>query len=167
VIEIRDERLYRETHGTFERYCRDRWQFSRQRSHQFISAAALSTTVDIDITNEAQARELASLDGSERPHRRGAGRRRDSPTGGPGAFGRRELGRGDAPEIEDLQAQIEDLGRHSACRDPDRHRDHHGEASLEKPNGRFRGREAQEFQRRVEDDSPKSLTRAYDDVRRG
>ena len=30
---IRDDRLYRETHPTFETYVRDRWKFSRQRAH--------------------------------------------------------------------------------------------------------------------------------------
>ena len=47
---IRDGKLYRETHGTFEDYCRDKWGFSRPRAYQFIEAAEtvgiLSTIVD-------------------------------------------------------------------------------------------------------------------------
>jgi len=58
----RNQRLYLGTHSTFELYCRDRWNFSRQRAHQLIDAAgvveALSTTVDTLPTNEAQARVL-------------------------------------------------------------------------------------------------------------
>jgi hypothetical protein len=57
--EIRDLRLYRESHGSFEDYCRERWQFSRQRAGQLIEAAAVSTMVDVP--NERQARELAPL----------------------------------------------------------------------------------------------------------
>lgn len=59
LLEIRDSRLYRESHGTFEDYCRERWGFSRQRGHQLIEAAEVSTVVDV--ANEAQARELAPL----------------------------------------------------------------------------------------------------------
>lgn len=54
---IRDARLYRETHATFEAYCRERWQMSRPRAYQLISAAGMSTTVD----NERQARALRAV----------------------------------------------------------------------------------------------------------
>ena len=30
LLRIRDERLYRETHGTFEDYCRERWAMRRE-----------------------------------------------------------------------------------------------------------------------------------------
>lgn len=59
LLAIRDERLYRAEHDTFESYCQERWGMSRQRAHQFIDAAAVSTVVDVP--NEAQARELAPL----------------------------------------------------------------------------------------------------------
>lgn len=62
LAEIRDSTLYKESHATFEDYCRDRWDMSRPRAYQLIQAAevkrALSTTVDIP---ERQARELAPL----------------------------------------------------------------------------------------------------------
>ena len=62
---IRDDRLYRETHGTFEDYCRERWGWSRQRSLQLIDAASVTTTV-VSLNapapaNEGQARELVGL----------------------------------------------------------------------------------------------------------
>ena len=65
LAEIRERKLYRASHDTFERYCRERWGFTRQRALQFINAAAV-TTVVVKAglpapTNEAQARELVPL----------------------------------------------------------------------------------------------------------
>lgn len=62
---IRDGRLYRQTHTTFEEYCAERWGFTDRRARQIIGAAGLvaelpsGTTVPV---NEAQARELVGLD---------------------------------------------------------------------------------------------------------
>ena len=61
LLEIREHRLYRETHESFETYCRERWNWSRQRAHQMIEASSVSTMVDTDSLNERQARELARL----------------------------------------------------------------------------------------------------------
>lgn len=63
LAKIRDEKLYREAgHKTFEKYCKDRWGFSRKRAYQLIDAASLagflSTNVDILPTNESQIRPL-------------------------------------------------------------------------------------------------------------
>lgn len=62
---IRDGRLYRDEHGTFEDYCQERWNISRPRAYQFIDAANvranLSTNVDTLPANEAQARVIAQL----------------------------------------------------------------------------------------------------------
>lgn len=62
---IRDERLYRGTHETFEEYCREKWAFSRQRAHQLIESSEvvgnLSTMVDILPATERQARPLVGL----------------------------------------------------------------------------------------------------------
>lgn len=70
LAEIRDSRLYRGTHPTFEDYCQDRWGFSRQRAQQFTAAAELATTiVDTGLpapTNEGQARALAAVPEDER-----------------------------------------------------------------------------------------------------
>lgn len=65
LLEIRDERLYRAEHATFEDYCDARWGWSRGRAYQYMDAAKVvalvSTTVDAGPTNEAQARELVPL----------------------------------------------------------------------------------------------------------
>jgi hypothetical protein len=65
LLEIRDQRLYRQQHRTFEDYCRERWKWTRQRGYQLMQAASvarnLSTIVDTSAQNEAQARELTRL----------------------------------------------------------------------------------------------------------
>ena len=66
LAEIRDRRLYRSTHRTFEEYCHERWLLRRTRAYQLIDAAVVSTIVDSDPpSNEAQARELAPLKDDE------------------------------------------------------------------------------------------------------
>ena len=64
--EIRDARLYLGEYADFDSYCRDRWDWNRQRAHQMIQAAeivgSLSTIVDAPVpVNEAQARALSSV----------------------------------------------------------------------------------------------------------
>lgn len=62
--EIRDTRLYRETHASFEAYCRERWQFERGRAYQLMDAAEVAANLPDGappILNEAQARELVVL----------------------------------------------------------------------------------------------------------
>ncbi len=49
--EIRDKRLYRSTHRTFEQYCQDRFGFHRRHSYQLIDAA---TVVENLCANSAQ-----------------------------------------------------------------------------------------------------------------
>ncbi len=39
LAELRDRRLYRSTHSTFEEYCKDRFGYNRPRSYQLIDAA--------------------------------------------------------------------------------------------------------------------------------
>lgn len=65
---IRDGKLYRETHGTFEEYLRERWGMSRSYGYRQIEAAQVAEVVspngDIPApTTEAVARELAPLKG--------------------------------------------------------------------------------------------------------
>jgi hypothetical protein len=66
LMRIRDDRLYRETHDTFEAYCSERWQISRPRAYQLIEAAevgrVVSTNVDKSPANEAQIRPLTRLE---------------------------------------------------------------------------------------------------------
>lgn len=66
LLAIRDERLYRETHGTFEDYCRERWNLSRKRAYDLTAAAEvtaeMSPTGDTPVpSSERVARELAPL----------------------------------------------------------------------------------------------------------
>lgn len=68
LAEIRERRLYRETHGTFEDYCRERWQMSRSYAHRIIESAQVVANVQtLPIGNtapatESQARPLAKLE---------------------------------------------------------------------------------------------------------
>lgn len=43
LAEIRDGKLYRETHATFEAYCQERWQISRPRAYEIMDQARVST----------------------------------------------------------------------------------------------------------------------------
>lgn len=64
LMEIRDSRLYRETHATFEAYCRERWQIERARAYQLIGAVEVVRALGDEgdkLVNEAQARELVTL----------------------------------------------------------------------------------------------------------
>jgi hypothetical protein len=66
LTEIRDSRLYQDTHGTFERYCRERWGISRPRAYELIGAATvvreLSGMPDRPLPQNArQATEIARI----------------------------------------------------------------------------------------------------------
>jgi|LSQX01.2.fsa_nt_gb hypothetical protein len=65
LLQIRDCRLYRGSFESFDAYCQERWEFSRQRAHQLITAAStaeeLSTIVDTPPAREAHVRPLLSL----------------------------------------------------------------------------------------------------------
>jgi hypothetical protein len=67
---IRDRKLYRAEHGTFEDYCKQRWQISRTRAYELMSAAtvvsAIADTARTPPANEAQARELVRVPESQR-----------------------------------------------------------------------------------------------------
>lgn len=65
LMEIRDSRLYRDSHGTFEDYCRERWGLKRQRAYELIDAARIAGSLS-EISDKAPVREshvapLASL----------------------------------------------------------------------------------------------------------
>ena len=66
LAKIRDERLYRGTHPTFEAYCRDRWDYGRAYANRLIGAAeVVAHLVTIGTNwkpaNEAQVRPLIGL----------------------------------------------------------------------------------------------------------
>ena len=72
--QIRDAKLYRETHKTFEEYCVERWKISRPRAYQLIDASVvqenLSTNVDKALplpTNESQTRALKHVPDEKQP----------------------------------------------------------------------------------------------------
>lgn len=65
LAEIRESRLYRISHGTFEDYCRERWGMNRAHANRLISAAGVVDNLDpigSIPTTESQARELAPLE---------------------------------------------------------------------------------------------------------
>jgi hypothetical protein len=70
LLAIREQRLYRAEHDTFEGYCRERWGFNDRRASQLIAAAAtVSTIVETGLpapANEHQARALAAVPEAQR-----------------------------------------------------------------------------------------------------
>lgn len=67
LMEIRDSKLYRETHRRFGDYVRVRYGMTRQRAHQLIDAARLSTIVD---TRSSERRRRYASAKSPRARRR-------------------------------------------------------------------------------------------------
>src|ERR1700730_9474831 len=70
LSEIRDERLYRETHETFEEYCRERWGMSYRRAKQLMDVVDvvenLNNCSDLPRpTHESQIRPLTKLEPEE------------------------------------------------------------------------------------------------------
>ncbi|MEU9670353.1 hypothetical protein AB0E25_33230 [Streptomyces bobili] len=70
LADIRDRKLYRASHRTFEEYCQGRWQMTGSRAYQMIDAAnVVSTIVETEVqppANEGQARELGRVPEPER-----------------------------------------------------------------------------------------------------
>lgn len=69
---IRDSRLYRETHKSFEAYTRDKWQYGKAYASRLIGAAEtvedLSSIEEKTLPlNESQVRPLLSLPREKRP----------------------------------------------------------------------------------------------------
>lgn len=71
LAKIRDGRLYRETHKTFEEYCGDRWGWSRRRAYQFLEGAEVVKNVNgrsqTAPASEYQARPLTKLPAKDQP----------------------------------------------------------------------------------------------------
>jgi hypothetical protein len=77
--ELRERRLYRSTHKTFEEYCRERFGFQRRHCYQLIEAAVVvdnlcansaqndpeTNSAQILPTSEAQVRSMTSLEPNE------------------------------------------------------------------------------------------------------
>jgi hypothetical protein len=70
LSEIRDSRIYRATHATFEDYCRERWQFSKRHCDRMISAGEIAKNlgpIGPKPESESQARPLAKLEPEQQP----------------------------------------------------------------------------------------------------
>jgi hypothetical protein len=67
LMRIRDSRLYRESHGTFEDYCQEKWGMSRVHAHRLVEAASVVEMLPIGNKpkTESQARPLTLLDTPE------------------------------------------------------------------------------------------------------
>ncbi|MEH2324666.1 MAG: hypothetical protein V7K32_14080 [Nostoc sp.] len=72
LAELRDRRLYRSTHKTFDEYCLDRFGYNRSRSYQLVDAAIVVDNlqkcpqfVDILPTAEGQVRPMTKLEPQE------------------------------------------------------------------------------------------------------
>lgn len=65
LTEIRDARLYRATHDTFDRYCKDRWAFTASRGRQLVAAAGIASQLEsvtrVTVPSERHARELGPV----------------------------------------------------------------------------------------------------------
>lgn len=63
LAEIREKKLYLETHQTFEAYCNERWNIGRAHAYRMMDAADVRKNVSPlgDITQERQARTLKTL----------------------------------------------------------------------------------------------------------
>ncbi|MGV2831944.1 hypothetical protein [Myxosarcina sp. GI1(2024)] len=75
LMQLRDRRLYRSTHATFEDYCRDRFNYTRRRPYQMIEAALIYDNLvekcakffHILPTKEGQIQPLSQLELDEQP----------------------------------------------------------------------------------------------------
>lgn len=67
--EIREQRLYRETHATFEAYCKERWGWSRVHAHRHIEAAKVASLLPMGNrpVSERVARELTAVEPEQVP----------------------------------------------------------------------------------------------------
>ena len=64
LLEIRESRLYRETHNTFEDYCLERWDISKTQANRLVQSSEVAhtlTPIGVMPSTESQARELAPL----------------------------------------------------------------------------------------------------------
>jgi hypothetical protein len=70
LLAIRDEKLYRLSHKTFEEYCGERWNLKRQRAYELISASEIEARLsEISDTKpkESHTAELKKLPPAEQP----------------------------------------------------------------------------------------------------
>lgn len=68
LLEIRDSRLYRETHETFNGYCNDRWGINKSYAYRLMTASGIASDVVRmgTLDNPRQAYELARAPEAQR-----------------------------------------------------------------------------------------------------
>ena len=70
LLTIRDNRLYKDGHATFEDYCRERWGMVRRQADRLISAAEtveILRPIGLIPESESQARPLTRLPVEDQP----------------------------------------------------------------------------------------------------
>jgi hypothetical protein len=63
LLDIRNRRLYRETHDTFEVYCNDRLGITRGRANQLIRAVGVLINLDTTVSKPSSERQIRPLCG--------------------------------------------------------------------------------------------------------
>ena len=69
---IRDQRLYKDSHSSFDTYCQERWGYTHRRVNQICQGAAAwheleaSERINILPTSERQVRELSQIEPEQR-----------------------------------------------------------------------------------------------------
>lgn len=70
LLTIAEKRLYRETHGSFEPYCQEKWSMSARQAYRLCEAVTVIKSLPESatklVTTESQARELAKVDVASR-----------------------------------------------------------------------------------------------------
>jgi len=69
LMQIRDNRLYRESHSSFEAYCKEKWGFARNYANKLIAASRASDDLGTIVptpTKESHVRPLLSLPADKR-----------------------------------------------------------------------------------------------------
>lgn len=63
LTEIRDAKLYRASHKTFETYCKERWEISRPRAYELIDHAKVAASDPIlsDASDKLTARDVRAI----------------------------------------------------------------------------------------------------------
>ncbi len=61
-MELRDKRLYRSTHKTFEEYCRDRFGHSRQKSNYLIAATGVFDNLTTNRCQNLPTEDLTTIE---------------------------------------------------------------------------------------------------------
>jgi len=60
-MQIRDNRYYRETHGTFEEYCKEKWGFERNYANKLIRASEVKDNLGTVVPKNISERALRPL----------------------------------------------------------------------------------------------------------